>query len=77
MVSHCTAAATATTVVMLPVFNNSDVCWYIFERKEPDYLPFQPRFGYIDLNVRKSRWLHRDKSLFNAMSVTVTDWSVV
>ena len=32
-------------------------------KKKPGFLSFQPRFGYIDLNWRKSRWQPYDKGL--------------
>ena len=36
---------------------------YSLHKKEPDCFSFQHRFGYIDLIVRESRWLHLDKGL--------------
>ncbi len=39
-------------------------------KTEPDYFSFQPRFDYIELNERNSRWPHHDKGLLKAGTFT-------
>ena len=57
------SAAIFVNFPVYPVVNSTN---FHNTEKVPDYLPFQPRFGYTALNGRKRRWLHHDKGLYQS-----------
>ena len=52
--------------IRFPVYANTIVVLNISTFKGPAYLPFQPRFGNVDLNGSKTRWLYTDNGLLNS-----------
>ena len=42
-----------------------------FANKNQAILFFQPRFGNIDINGRKPKWLHHDRSILNTTAACV------
>ncbi len=52
----------AAIFVGFPIHSGTDIYYFSIDEEEQDYFPFQPQFGSIALNGRKTIWLHHDKS---------------